>query len=240
MRINVLVSLLLISTLPPVLRGQPTAADEHSTEQVVARMMDVDKLLSPQLREYTSVRRYVLENKRFGKRAEMTVRLTFRYPGRKDFEVVSEQGSATIRKRVFRKMIESELEASQDDMRDTTRITPRNYSFRLTGSEALDGRKSFVLEAMPKTKSKYLFQGKIWVDAETYGIARIEGAPAQNPSFWIRKTAFAHQYKRFGPFWLAVLNTSSTDVLVFGKTDVRIEYFDYHVNEQPGQKPSGM
>jgi hypothetical protein len=102
----------------------------------------------------------------------------------------------------------------------------------LTGSEEVDGRKSFILEATPKTKSKYLFQGKIWVDSENYGIARIEGSPAQNPSFWVRKTAFVHKYRRFGPFWLAVSNTSLTDALMFGKTDVSIEYSDYRINEK--------
>jgi hypothetical protein len=201
-------------------------------------MMELDGLLTPQLREYTSVRRYVLENKRISKRAEMTVRVKFRYPGHKEFEVISEQGSGTIRKRVFRKMLDSEIEASRDGLRDATQITPRNYTFRLIGSEELAGRKSFVLEVTPKTKNKYLFQGKVWVDAEDYGIARIEGTPAQNPSVWVRKTSFVHRYEKNGPFWLAVSTTSSTDVWVFGRTELLIEYSGYRINEQSAGKPS--
>lgn len=200
--------------------------------------MELDGLLTPQLREYTSVRRYVLENKRISKRAEMTVRVKFRYPGHKEFEVISEQGSGTIRKRVFRKMLDSEIEASRDGLRDATQITPRNYTFRLIGSEELAGRKSFVLEVTPKTKNKYLFQGKVWVDAEDYGIARIEGTPAQNPSVWVRKTSFVHRYEKNGPFWLAVSTTSSTDVWVFGRTELLIEYSGYRINEQSAGKPS--
>lgn len=194
-------------------------------------MMEADRVVTPQLRHYTSTRRYWLENKRFGQRAEMTVRMTFRHPGQKEFEVISEKGSGAIRSRVFRKMIESEIEASSGEMRDATHITPRNYSFRLIGTEELEGRKAFVLEAVPKTKNKFLFRGKIWVDAEDYAIARIEGSPAQNPSFWVRKTTFVHRYAKFGPFWLAVSNASTTDVLVFGRTEVVIEYFDYRINE---------
>ncbi len=224
--------------LAAVLYGSPVEAAASPTEQIVARMMESDGLLTPQLREYTSVRRYVLENKRFGQRAEMTVRLKFRYPGHKEFEVISEQGSGTIRKRVFRKMLDSEIEASSDDLRDATHITPRNYTFRLIGSEELAGRKSFVLEVTPKTKNKYLFKGKVWVDAEDYGIARIEGTPAQNPSVWVRKTSFVHQYGKMGAFWLAVSTTSSTDVWVVGRTDLLIEYSGYRINEQLGGKPS--
>ncbi len=224
--------------LAAVLYCSPVGAAASPTEQIVARMMELDGLLTPQLREYTSVRRYVLENKRISKRAEMTVRVKFRYPGHKEFEVISEQGSGTIRKRVFRKMLDSEIEASRDGLRDATQITPRNYTFRLIGSEELAGRKSFVLEVTPKTKNKYLFQGKVWVDAEDYGIARIEGTPAQNPSVWVRKTSFVHRYEKNGPFWLAVSTTSSTDVWVFGRTELLIEYSGYRINEQSAGKPS--
>jgi outer membrane lipoprotein-sorting protein len=224
--------------LAAALWGSPVEAVAAPTEQIVARMMELDGLLTPRLRDYTSVRRYVLENKRFGQRAEMTVRLKFRYPGHKEFEVISEQGSGTIRKRVLRKMLDSEIEASRDELRDATQITPRNYTFRLVGSEELAGRKSFVLEVTPKTKNKYLFLGKVWVDAEDYGIARIEGTPAQNPSAWVRKTSFVHRYEKMGPFWLAVSTTSSTDVWVFGRTDLHIDYSSYRINEHSGGQPA--
>ena len=77
---------------------------------------------------------------------------------------------------------------------------------------------------------QYLFRGRIFVDAEDWAVARIEGTPAQSPSFWVRKTAFVHTYHKYGPFWLAESNQSDTDVLVFGHTQVRIEYSDYHIN----------
>jgi hypothetical protein len=105
------------------------------------------------------------------------------------------------------------------------------------GSENLDGRRSYVLEASPRTKNAYLFRGRIWVDAEDYAIAKIEGSPAQNPSFWIRRTVFVHHYAKFGPFWLAVSNRSETDALLFGRTDVRIDYSDYRINQEPASGP---
>lgn len=206
---------------------------QPTTEQVVERMMQVDRCVTPALRGYTSIRRYRLENKRLGKTAEMTVRLTFRYPGHKEFQVLSEQGSAIIRKRVLRKLLESELEASKDALREETQITPRNYSFRLVGTSEIEGRKSFVLEASPKTKNRYLFRGKVWVDADDFSIARIEASPAQNPSIWIQKTSFVHQYHKFGPFWLPVSNRSETDAVIFGRTEVTIEYSDHLIDQEP-------
>jgi hypothetical protein len=210
---------------------------EDTAERIVARMMEADRLVTPKLREYTSLRRYVLDNRRFGKRGELTVRFTFRYPGHKDFEVIGEQGSAAVCKRVLQKMLDAEIEVSRDGLRDASQITPGNYSFRLIGSEVLEGRRSFVLAVTPRSKNKYLFEGKVWVDSDDYAVVRIEGAPARNPSFWIRKTSFVHRYGKFGPFWLAVSNTSSTDALVFGHTEVRIDYSDYRINEQAGRNP---
>jgi hypothetical protein len=75
---------------------------DDATEQVVARMMEADGKTTPQLRNYSSVRRYVLENKRFNQRAEMAVKLTFRYPGQKHFEVLMFRLSLKWSASVFR------------------------------------------------------------------------------------------------------------------------------------------
>jgi hypothetical protein len=214
-------------------------ASEPGVEQILERMMHADRLTTPQLRNYTSIRKYELENKRFGKKASMTVRMRFRNPGRKEFEVLEEHGSATIRSRVFRRMLATEVETSGDQLREATRITPQNYSFRLLGSETLEGRRSFILEATPRTKNAYLFRGKVWVDAEDWAISRIEGSPAKNPSAWVRRTVFVHRYGKFGPFWLPVHNHSETDVVVFGKTEVNIHYSGYEINHETDNPTTG-
>jgi hypothetical protein len=229
-------ALLISAVLPAICAlgaapGDGSASAIPTTEQVVARMMEADRRVTPALRNYTSVRQYSLENLRFGNTAEITVRMSYRYPGHKEFRVLSGHGLMAIRTRVLHRMLESELEAARDDLRDATQITPQNYSFRLLGSAQLDGRNAFILEATPKVRSPFLFRGRVWVDAEDYAIARIEGTPAQSPSFWVKKTAFVHQYGKFGPFWLAVSNHSDTDALIFGRTVVRIEYSDYRINE---------
>ncbi len=37
----------------------------------------------------------------------------------------------------------------------------------------------YVLNLLPKTKNKYLYRGKIWVDAKDFAVVRIEGEPAK-------------------------------------------------------------
>ena len=132
-----------------------------------------------------------------------------------------------MRNRIIRKMIEAEEESSQKGERKETRIIPENYEFRLVGTEVSDGRDSYVLEIAPKVPSKFSIRGRIWVDAEDFAIARIEGKPAKNPSFWIRSVDVVQRYERTGQFWLPAQNHSVAQAKIFGSTEVLIEYSDY-------------
>jgi hypothetical protein len=86
---------------------------------------------------------------------------------------------------------------------------------------------AYVLEAIPKREDKSLFRGRIWVDTGDYALARVEGEPAKNPSFWTRKVQFVQQYYKTGAYWFPMETTSETDARMFGTTDVSIRYFDY-------------
>ena len=183
------------------------------------------------LKDYSSTRRYSLENRKFRTTAEMTVRMTYRQPGSKTFEVISERGPAIIRKRVLRKMMEAEIEAADQAKRAASQISPANYTFRLSGTVLERGRHSYVLEIEPRTQNRFLIRGRIWLDPDDFAITRIEGTPAQNPSFWLRSTVVEHQYQKFGQFWLPVVNNSRTQARIFGHTEVKIEYSDYRINE---------
>lgn len=198
-----------------------------TADQIVSRMVEADKSRLADMRNYGATRRYVLENQRFHKRAEMVVRMTWTNPGSKEFVVISEQGSSIIRKRVLQAMIDAELESAQ--RHEASRIIPANYSFRLLGTEATDGRFSYVLEIGPRTENKFLLRGRIWIDAADFAIIRVEGGPAKNPSFWTRNVRVVQRYEKVGQFWLPRSNASRADARIFGRTEVTIDYFNYHI-----------
>jgi hypothetical protein len=54
-----------------------------------------------------------------------------------------------------------------------------------------------------KAKSKYVYRGKVWVDATDFAVTRIDAEPAQNPSFWTKKSEIHHEYMKVQNFWLA-------------------------------------
>ena len=126
--------------------------------------------------------------------------------GAKQFSILSEEGSGSIRKHVFHKLLSEETEASRHGTRNSTRLTPANYDFQFVGQEKLETGPAYVLAVSPKTANKYLIDGKIWVDANDYSIVRIEGQPARNPSFWVHDVHFVHTYQKVGQILVRIFN----------------------------------
>ena len=217
-----------------LLPASVAAADQSpslpTATEIIIRMGSRDLQRQVSMEGYAGMRRYVLDNQHFHKRAEMLVHVEGDPDGTKHFEVVSEEGWKAAHRHVLQKMLESESETSHPEARAKTRINPENYDFKMAGTEAIDGRTAYVLEVSPKRKEKYLFRGRIWVDAEDYALARAEGQPAKNPSFWTKSTNFVHIYQKSGPLWFPRSTQSVTEAHIFGITDVNIEYFDYAPN----------
>jgi hypothetical protein len=223
---------LLISGIlsPPIRPARITPP--LTAQQVLAEMETRDRARSAALSQYVCNRRYVLINRRFHKTAEISARMTYNYPGHKTFEVISELGLSVIRQRVLRKMLEAEEESSRDGIRETTYIWPRNYDFRLAGTEVREGRPAYVLEVNPRTVNKFLIRGRIWVDCEDFAIVRVEASPALKPSAFIHNIHVVQQYVKVGPVWLPLYNHAMSDSFFFGHTDVAIDSSDYQIAQQ--------
>ena len=168
-----------------LLPASAAAADESpsipTAEEIVARMGSRDLQRQVSIEGYAGMRRYVLDNQHLHKRAEMLVQVQGDPDGTKHFEVVSEEGWKAAHKHVLRKMLESESETSHPEARAKARINPENYDFKMAGTEVIDGRAAYVLEVSPKRKEKYLFRGRIWVDAEDYALAPCRGPSCKEP-----------------------------------------------------------
>lgn len=229
MRVQIIiVSLLMYASLPLLSQG---AADPTTTaDEVVARMLVRDVQREIAADGYTGYREYDFENHRFNKHARMVVSVTCDRDGTKHFQLVSEEGWKSANTRVLRKMLDSESQASRPLFRAEGRITSANYTFQMIEISRLEGRPTYVINAVPKRHDKYLFRGRIWVDADDYALRRVEGEPAKNPSFWIRSVHFTQEYRKNGAFWFPVATTSISDARIFGDTTVDIHYFGYAAN----------
>ena len=201
-----------------------------TADEVVATMVLRDGAREEASNGYTGHREYLLENRRLNKHADMVVSITCDRNGEKHFQVISEDGWKSANKHVLHHMVETESEGSRPQERAKSRVNSENYSFRMVETTSLLGRMAYVIEAIPRREDKSLFRGRIWVDTEDYALARVEGEPAKNPSFWTHSVHFVQQYYKSGAFWFPLSTTSVTNARFFGSTDVSIRYFDYKPN----------
>lgn len=211
------------------LLGAGLYAEELTADQIgqMAAQADIDATAA--LRDYTVVRHIVLDNPRFNKHAEMTMRVTYHAGAGKTFEILETKNAEGMQKKVFQKLIEAEKESSQKKNVDEMRIGPRNYAFELVGTEKRDGRLCYVLELKPKRKNKYLVEGRAWVSADDFGIVHVEGRPADRISFWVGKPAIRQSFCKVGPVWMMASNHSSADVKLIGKSELSIDSSDFSV-----------
>lgn len=211
--------------------GEAPVSAPLSAEQVVKRLVEMNQQRDAALRSYRGTRVYHLVFRGFpsDKAAEVTVAMSYQHPDQKEFTILSENGSKTLRTKVLKRLLESEQQALQKETRQRAAIHPDNYTFRLLSYEQTPGRNFYVLEAIPKTKDKFLFRGKIWVDGEDFAVVRIEGEPAKNPSWWTTHNQFQRSYRKVGDFWLPERNESVSKVRLFGQAWLTIEYGDYEL-----------
>jgi hypothetical protein len=205
-----------------------TALPALSAEQVVQQLMEKNQERAQGLQHYVGKRSYRLEYRGFPASADATmeVEVNFDAPATKRFTIVSATGSKLIQNRVFHRLLESEQQAGNSDNRKHTELGPDNYTFSLAGSEGAN----YVLNVEPKMESRFLYRGKIWVDAHDFAVTRIEAQPARNPSFWTTKSLIHHTYQKVdNGFYLPKENKTVTSVRLGGVATLTIEYESYQV-----------
>jgi hypothetical protein len=202
-----------------------------TADEVVTRMVQKNLERARALGAYQGTRVYRLEYHGFpgSRSAEMIVDVKFRSPGTKEFSVRSEKGSKLIIDRVFKRMLQTEKDAVTEENQKRVALNQDNYRFTLAGYETTQASPCYVLSVEPRTDNKLLYRGRIWVDAQDFAVARIEAAPAKNPSFWTKETKVEQVYAKVGDFWLPLSNRSSSEIRLGGHASFTIEYQDYQI-----------
>lgn len=201
-------------------------------EDIVAKMTERNRLRSERLQRYSSVRTYAIRNVQGKLAAQTVVRMDYEAPDKKTFNKTSETGSGIVRRLVFDHLIQSEGETSSGREHHDSAITEANYAFALAGEEDLGPFHCFVLTAEPKRKDKYLFEGKIWIDAADFAIVKIAGHPAKKLSFWVNRADFVREYQRIDGFWLPFRDETLVEVKMYGRKVFTVDHGGYVINSE--------
>ncbi|MFZ0337713.1 MAG: hypothetical protein WAL45_06745 [Terracidiphilus sp.] len=197
--------------------------------QILALMAHHDQIQREGLKHYRATRQYHVKYQGITSiEASMKVEMNFDAASGKSYRILSESGSKILGEKVLKRAMDSEIEASKDG--GATALTPANYRFQLLGSESVNGRPAYILSVEPLTESKFLYRGKIWVDATDFAVAKIEASPAKNPSFWISRTLIQYSSAKTGNFWLPQRSRSESKIRIGGTAVLTIDYGTYQIN----------
>jgi len=200
-------------------------------QTVFAKLLEHNRLREARLQQYSVTRTYQIKSSSGKVRAETQVLMQYRAPGVKEFKVLSEGGSGIIRGRVFKPLMDSEVETAAGRSRSDSSINPANYNFEVIGEESVDGHQCIVVQATPTRDDKYLFKGKVWIHATEFAVVRIEGQPARTPSWWIKQVDFVRRYQKIGQFWLPAQDESTSQVRVFGTYTLTVSHYSYEMQK---------
>jgi hypothetical protein len=217
-----------VSLLTPI-SPRPMAVSLNGDE-IVAQLLLHNQRRDAQLKRYRVVRTYEVRNHKGDLSAQEVVRMQYLAPDKKSFQKSSEEGSGTVRRMVFDRLMKSEAETATGQEHHDSALTPANYTFTKIGVENLGQYHCYVVETTPKRKDKYLFEGTIWIDTQDFAVVKIAGHPAKKLSFWIERADFVREYQKIGDFWLPYRDETTVHVRLFGEKHFTIAHDQYSIN----------
>jgi hypothetical protein len=222
---------LLLPGRPSAESHDPGSPPELTVPQIVDRLVERNAERAIALGSYRSRRLYRLDYVGFPKHlhAEMTVDMKYTAPGTKEFTVVSQSGEKWIVDHVFKRLLEAERTAVDGENLKHVALDDQNYNFTSAADDQTDKLCPYVLAVEPKVPTKFLYRGRVWINAKDFAVCRIEAEPARNPSIWIKRTDIHHVYRKVGDFWLPEENTSVSVIRLGGRATLTIEYQNYEI-----------
>ena len=236
-------SILLIPVLICLILQTPASAQQYgvsasplsaplSGEQVVENLVAMNLERALALHSYQATRHYQIEYHGFlgARSGKMVVEVKYQSPETKEFIIQSDTGSKLIVDKVFKRLLDAEQEALGAKAQKRTALNKDNYDFTLVGYDRTPSGSLYVLSVKPRTTDKFLFRGRIWVDAKDFAVTRLEAEPAKNPSFWTKNSMIEETYAKVSDFWLPERNHSVSAIRLGGRAELSIQYENYLIS----------
>ena len=221
----------------------PSGSGLPTVKAIVERMAQARVENRASFRPYVVTRSYKLFGAEQDKiKSQVIADITFVPPNLKKY-VIEKSSGAGLGEKAVRRILQSEAEAAKDY--DATDYSPANYDFRfLRNEQDVSGQRRYVLELLPKRNDRNLLRGKIWVDAVTYRIHRVEGQPAKSTSWWVREVQIVLLYSDVDGMWLQTGTEATARVRILGphrmvSNDVNYEFSQLVASEASKQDEEG-
>jgi hypothetical protein len=207
--------------------AEPAALPRMAPELALQVCRGRSQVQAEQLASYsatTLIRARLPDTSQFG---EYEVQQHYLAPRTLAFKALRFTGDAFVKTNVITRLLQSEVDHVQKDNPALNAISPGNYRFSYKGTSQLEGRQVHVYQLKPRQKRAGLFKGRIYVDAYTGSLVRVEGRPVKSPSLFIKKIEFVQDYADIGPFTFPVHIHSEATARIVGRAIVDVYQRDY-------------
>jgi hypothetical protein len=147
-------------------------------------------------------------------KSQVLAKVDFAPPNEKNYTIERSSGSGQGEK-ITRKVLDHEKSIAKGD--SSGGLNRDNYDFEYLRSEAVNGRRAYVLQLTPKHNDKNLIKGLAWIDAETFHPLKVEGEPAKSPSFWVKNVKLSLTFGRVGDMWLQTGTQAVANIRFLGQ-----------------------
>ena len=209
------------------------SASHSAQRRTVTDAAFIDKFLAPEQDPLVSYRalRHLSASTRGGRlQASVEAWTTLDQDKGFDYQIVSEEGSSIIRRRVLIAALEAERKAIGSADADNAALTRANYEFLTVDDDQNDLTK---VDVRPWRKQVTLIEGSLYLQSDSAELVRIEGELSQRPSFWTRNVWIVREYKRLDGVHVPVAMRSTAHVLIVGTSSFSMTYRYAEINGRP-------
>jgi len=208
-------ALVISATWLAVGAGATSEATSDTTERLMAAL---DQAARRPPRAYTAKRSLKAGLTSKGEYGWMDVMTEFTPERGLTYTVVAEGGSARVRSRALRNVLDREVEASRNAEARAAAFSTENYRYQLGGVLP----NAVQIGLMPRREDPRLINGLATMDQRSAELSYVEGDLAKNPSFWVRDVRIARRYSKVGSISLPVDIRSTARVRMFGPAEMHM------------------
>jgi hypothetical protein len=220
-------SLVPVDNGSAVTLGSDAALPVMSPELALASYLHRTEQQTSSLAAYSAVTVIHAELPDTSQQGEFELQRKFEAPHTLQFTPLHFSGDGFVKSNVITRLLQSEVDHVQKDDPSQTAISPVNYKFSYKGASRVQDRLVHVYQVKPHKKHPGLFKGRVYLDAHTGALVRVEGNVVKSPSFFVKHIEFVQEYADVQSFTLPVHVHSEATARIVGRTIVDIVHRDY-------------
>lgn len=182
----------------------------------------------PVLQQYRALRRMHAKSEKFNHEGWMEAWTELDGSGFR-YEIVSERGSDTIRKKVLKTLLDREQEMIAKGETERSALNAENYTF----AEETAGPGCRYILIKPKRKDVALVDGRVVLSEDGREVLRVEGKLSKNPSFWTSNVNVIRHYARLDGVRVPIATESIAKVKFAGMSTLDVDYQYESINGRP-------